>query len=114
MDAAVQVKGGGFQGRPGKRGDACYSFWCGGALQVGPLRVLHAAPLSFRPDLSRSPPSPRPSQLLGAYSLVDALANQAFLLRCQSPIGGFAKAPNDRPGASARLHFLRRPPFWSR
>lgn len=29
-----RIKGGGFQGRPGKKGDACYSYWCGGALQV--------------------------------------------------------------------------------
>jgi geranylgeranyl transferase type-1 subunit beta len=26
--------GGGFQGRPGKLEDVCYSFWCGGAMRV--------------------------------------------------------------------------------
>jgi geranylgeranyl transferase type-1 subunit beta len=28
---------GGFQGRPGKLEDVCYSFWIGGALSVCPL-----------------------------------------------------------------------------
>jgi geranylgeranyl transferase type-1 subunit beta len=31
---------GGFQGRPGKLEDVCYSFWCGGALAVSDL--LHS------------------------------------------------------------------------
>lgn len=30
----VQRQIGGFQGRPGKLEDVCYSFWCGGALAV--------------------------------------------------------------------------------
>jgi geranylgeranyl transferase type-1 subunit beta len=33
--------GGGFQGRPGKLEDVCYSFWCGGAMRVG------VAPVSY-------------------------------------------------------------------
>ncbi|CDZ97303.1 Protein geranylgeranyltransferase Type I, beta subunit [Phaffia rhodozyma] len=59
---------GGFQGRPGKLGDCCYSFWCGGGLSI-----------------------------LGAQSLIDGPANKAFLLRCQSIVGGFGKAPLERP-----------------
>jgi geranylgeranyl transferase type-1 subunit beta len=31
---AVQRQLGGFQGRPGKLEDVCYSFWIGAALQV--------------------------------------------------------------------------------
>lgn len=32
---------GGFQGRPGKDEDVCYSFWCGGALRVRRFGSLH-------------------------------------------------------------------------
>lgn len=41
-----RIKGGGFQGRPGKKGDACYSYWGGGALQVR-LSVAFPLPLSL-------------------------------------------------------------------
>lgn len=30
----LQRQLGGFQGRPGKLEDVCYSFWCGAALEV--------------------------------------------------------------------------------
>lgn len=59
---------GGFQGRPGKLEDVCYSFWCGGALSV-----------------------------LGREDLIDHDANKAFLLSAQSPLGGFGKEPEDYP-----------------
>ncbi|RSH78450.1 uncharacterized protein EHS24_002175 [Apiotrichum porosum] len=59
---------GGFQGRPGKLEDVCYSFWCGGALAT-----------------------------LSLASLVNAPPNTSFLLDAQSPIGGFGKAPEDFP-----------------
>ncbi|OXB38380.1 geranylgeranyl transferase type-1 subunit beta [Cryptococcus neoformans] len=59
---------GGFQGRPGKLEDVCYSFWCGGALSV-----------------------------LGRDDLIDHDANKAFLLSAQSPLGGFGKEPEDYP-----------------
>ena len=32
-----QDQAGGFCGRTGKDADACYCFWCGAALQVGPF-----------------------------------------------------------------------------
>ncbi|KAL7420298.1 geranylgeranyl transferase type-1 subunit beta [Cryptotrichosporon argae] len=60
---------GGFQGRPGKLEDVCYSFWCGGAISL-----LEPA----------APP-------------IDAAANTAFLLGSQHPVGGFGKAPADFP-----------------
>ncbi|EKD02609.1 hypothetical protein A1Q2_03035 [Trichosporon asahii var. asahii CBS 8904] len=59
---------GGFQGRPGKLEDVCYSFWCGGALAA-----------------------------LGHSDLVNEEPNTAFLLNSQSPLGGFGKAPEDYP-----------------
>lgn len=33
-DLALELGIGGFQGRPGKLADVCYSFWCGAALKV--------------------------------------------------------------------------------
>ncbi|TYJ57560.1 hypothetical protein B9479_001642 [Cryptococcus floricola] len=59
---------GGFQGRPGKLEDVCYSFWCGGALNV-----------------------------LGHGNLISHAENQSFLLSSQSPFGGFGKEPEDYP-----------------
>ncbi|ODO11775.1 hypothetical protein I350_00559 [Cryptococcus amylolentus CBS 6273] len=59
---------GGFQGRPGKLEDVCYSFWCGGALNV-----------------------------LGHGNLISHAENQDFLLSSQSPFGGFGKEPEDYP-----------------
>ncbi|KAJ9101154.1 hypothetical protein QFC21_003372 [Naganishia friedmannii] len=65
VDAGV---GGGFQGRPGKDEDVCYSFWCGAA-----MRVLHGK------------------------ALFDMEANTRALLDSQSPMGGFGKAQGDYP-----------------
>lgn len=64
----LQRQVGGFQGRTNKDEDACYSFWCGGALKV-----------------------------LGADEFVDAGANARFLDECQFRFGGIAKAPEERP-----------------
>ncbi|KAG8876343.1 hypothetical protein FRB97_004282 [Tulasnella sp. 331] len=64
----IQRQTGGFQGRTEKEQDACYSFWCGAALQI-----------------------------LGAGDLVDADANAEFLNRCQFKFGGIAKIPEERP-----------------
>jgi hypothetical protein len=59
-------KGGGFQGRPHKAIDTCYSFWVGSSLH-----------------------------LLGMGGLADAEANRAFLMTTQnSKGGGFAKWPD--------------------
>lgn len=60
---------GGFQGRPGKPSDNCYSFWIGATLQ-----------------------------LLNAGHLSDHASNKEFLLNTQdSLIGGFAKFENIDP-----------------
>lgn len=59
-------KGGGFQGRPHKAIDTCYSFWVGASIN-----------------------------LLGHGVLIDAEANRAFLMTTQNDRGGgFAKWPN--------------------
>ncbi|XP_014486780.1 PREDICTED: geranylgeranyl transferase type-1 subunit beta [Dinoponera quadriceps] len=60
---------GGFQGRPGKPPDTCYSFWIGATLH-----------------------------LFGIRDFSDAEQNKAFILSTQdSLIGGFAKFENTRP-----------------
>ncbi|WVQ93900.1 hypothetical protein IAU59_000978 [Kwoniella sp. CBS 9459] len=59
---------GGFQGRPGKLEDVCYSFWCGGAIAI-----------------------------LGQGAIMNKEADRSFLLSAQFPIGGFGKEPEDYP-----------------
>ncbi|WWD05999.1 hypothetical protein V865_004084 [Kwoniella europaea PYCC6329] len=59
---------GGFQGRPGKLEDVCYSFWCGGAISI-----------------------------LGHSNLINRDADRTFLLSAQFPLGGFGKEPEDYP-----------------
>ncbi|WWC57956.1 uncharacterized protein I303_100491 [Kwoniella dejecticola CBS 10117] len=59
---------GGFQGRPGKLEDVCYSLWCGGAISI-----------------------------LGHSELINRQADRSFLLSAQFPIGGFGKEPEDYP-----------------
>eukprot|EP00037_Helgoeca_nana_P004557 m.46562 g.46562 ORF g.46562 m.46562 type:complete len:535 (-) comp15453_c0_seq1:59-1663(-) len=59
-------KGGGFQGRPHKAIDTCYSFWVGSSIH-----------------------------LMGHAGMADATANRAFLMTTQNDRGGgFAKWPN--------------------
>ena len=66
----------GFNGRPHKPADTCYSFWIGGALQI----------------------------LDGAYELVDHKANRCFLEGTQHKIvGGFAKYADHTPGKPCAL-----------
>ncbi|XP_052221775.1 geranylgeranyl transferase type-1 subunit beta-like [Dreissena polymorpha] len=61
----------GFQGRPNKPVDTCYSFWVGATLQ-----------------------------LLGAYHFVDRPSNRAYLMETQQPLtGGFSKWPSHSPDA---------------
>ncbi|KAJ7623256.1 terpenoid cyclases/protein prenyltransferase alpha-alpha toroid [Roridomyces roridus] len=69
-----QNETGGFCGRTGKTADACYSFWCGAALQI-----------------------------LGASELVDAELHATFLASCQYKYGGIAKAPDEDPGQNQIL-----------
>ncbi len=60
----------GFQGRPNKDTDTCYSFWVGGALK-----------------------------LINAYNLVNIESNERFVLETQDLItGGLAKYPDSIPG----------------
>jgi len=61
-------QGFGFQGRPNKVEDTCYSFWVGASLK-----------------------------LLGAYHLVEQKHSRTFTISCQQSIGGFAKWPDQRP-----------------
>eukprot|EP00123_Amoebidium_parasiticum_P012532 comp21423_c1_seq1/m.29533 comp21423_c1_seq1/g.29533 ORF comp21423_c1_seq1/g.29533 comp21423_c1_seq1/m.29533 type:complete len:352 (-) comp21423_c1_seq1:601-1656(-) len=59
----------GFQGRPGKPTDSCYSFWVGASLEM-----------------------------LGVYDWVDKEANAGFLRTCQfAKYGGFGKWPDSYP-----------------
>eukprot|EP00058_Branchiostoma_floridae_P024457 XP_002609947.1 hypothetical protein BRAFLDRAFT_124378 [Branchiostoma floridae] len=61
----------GFQGRPNKPTDTCYSFWVGGTLK-----------------------------LLDCYPLIDHMANKDFILSTQDTVvGGFAKWPDSHPDA---------------
>lgn len=75
---------GGFQGRPGKLEDVCYSFWCGGALTVSYL-------IKVPKELANL------VQILGQRELINREEDRAFLLSSQSPIGGFGKEPEDYP-----------------
>ncbi|WFD32369.1 protein geranylgeranyltransferase type I [Malassezia sp. CBS 17886] len=65
---ARQVPGSGFQGRLEKPQDACYSFWCGASAQI-----------------------------LGCHAFIDAASDVRWLLAAQSPLGGIAKVPGERP-----------------
>ncbi|KAK1921276.1 terpenoid cyclases/protein prenyltransferase alpha-alpha toroid [Papiliotrema laurentii] len=64
----TQRQSGGFQGRPGKLEDVCYSFWCGAALSI-----------------------------LGQANVINRSADTEFLLSAQSPMGGFGKEPEELP-----------------
>ncbi|EGG12150.1 uncharacterized protein MELLADRAFT_59380 [Melampsora larici-populina 98AG31] len=71
----------GFQGRPGKILDACYSFWCTAALSI--IQEHHSLK-----DIN-SIPGPL---------LHDPEANIKFLMLCQSKQwGGIARFPEDHP-----------------
>lgn len=83
---------GGFRGRTNKDADACYCFWCGGAIQV-----FHSAMFSMDAFL-RTPPPPPFEQLLGAAELVDNIALASYLGNCQFRFGGIAKAPGEHAG----------------
>lgn len=58
----------GMQGRPNKLEDTCYSYWIGGTLY-----------------------------LLGAAHLLDGWALREYVLKCQSPYGGFGKVVGAMP-----------------
>lgn len=74
---AKQVSG--FQGRPNKEPDTCYSFWIGATLK-----------------------------LLGAFELVDQQENIDFVLATEDNVrGGLAKYPESFPGRLFITHWLR-------
>lgn len=58
----------GMQGRPNKLEDTCYSYWIGGTLHI-----------------------------LGAAGLLDGWALRDYVLKCQSPYGGFGKVVGAMP-----------------
>lgn len=64
----VQRQQVGFNGRPNKRTDTCYSYWVGGAMAM-----------------------------LGIYDLVDIDSNKSYVLSTQQDIGGLAKWPDHHP-----------------
>jgi len=67
----LQRQQSGFQGRPNKPTDTCYSFWVGGTLRI-----------------------------LSVYELTDMNSNREFILETQDAItGGFAKWPGHTPDA---------------
>lgn len=71
----------GFQGRPGKVLDACYSFWCTAALSI-----------------IREHPSLKDLNSTSGPLLHDPEANIKFLMLCQSKQwGGIARFPDDHP-----------------
>ncbi|KAL9940445.1 hypothetical protein V8E36_001150 [Tilletia maclaganii] len=63
-----QQSGNGFNGRPEKVTDTCYSFWCGAALLI-----------------------------LGKHNLIDSPSDVRWLLSAQTRLGGIAKTPDDMP-----------------
>jgi len=60
----INRQGMGFNGRPNKLSDTCYSFWIGASIG-----------------------------LLGHFDLITEKLTRSFTLSCQLPIGGFAKLP---------------------
>jgi geranylgeranyl transferase type-1 subunit beta len=83
---------GGFQGRPGKLEDVCYSFWIGGALSVRPPYDPF-----FSVGIITSIEPSTEIQILGHNDLINEPPNRSFLLSAQSPMGGFGKEPEEYP-----------------
>lgn len=84
---ALHDGGGGFQGRPGKLEDVCYSFWCGASLRL--LGGSSGVSSSSSSSCSLNEPSITDSPLFNES------ANVPSLLLSQSRFGGFGKSPDD-------------------
>ncbi|KAJ3156721.1 Geranylgeranyl transferase type-1 subunit beta [Geranomyces michiganensis] len=85
----------GFNGRPNKASDTCYSFWVGATLEVQSARETTA-------NDKRTDVKPHNLlQMLGAYGFVDTAALKAFLQQTHSKHGGFGKEAGDHPGRPA-------------
>jgi geranylgeranyl transferase type-1 subunit beta len=93
-DGRISIAG--FQGRPEKSPDACYSFWVGASLQV--RLVLHLCRRST-PWLSRRIHL-QLAMKPGNVAVYEIEAERKFLLLCQSKMGGIAKFPGEYSGLS--------------
>jgi prenyltransferase beta subunit len=87
---------GGFQGRPGKDEDVCYSFWCGAGSRVSPRSSL----ASERSGMMVLIDNDRFMQVLTGEAMFNTVDNTSALLNAQSPVGGFGKAKGEYPGES--------------
>ncbi|CUG87422.1 Hypothetical protein, putative [Bodo saltans] len=76
--------GQGFQGRPNKTHDTCYTFWIGCA-----LRILEASEFGMKED----------SSLLNDERLSE------FVLSCEGPLGGFGRDGQDSDPLHSALGF---------
>lgn len=63
-----QCQSSGFQGRPEKEPDTCYSFWCGASAKI-----------------------------LGCHDKIDGMSDVNWILSAASPMGGIAKVPSEMP-----------------
>ena len=99
VDWCVARQVGGFQGRPNKDEDTCYSFWIGATLALLGEAAAPEAAASAAAAAAAAPPPPRPPALAaGAARLSDPAALAAFSLRCEcAPYGGFAKCVGNHP-----------------
>lgn len=86
---ARQQSGSGFNGRPEKPVDTCYSFWCGAAAQVSVKKE--------RSDLKRRMDTDMQAKLLGCHGWIEGWADIGWILSAQSPIGGISKVRGDAP-----------------
>lgn len=89
LEALITGQGGGFQGRPEKDADVCYSFWVGAAIQL------------LRDHLEQTAGDPKPANSGEKEQPVTLLSRerfQYFLLAAQSTRGGISKYFEEPPG----------------
>lgn len=84
----IQRQQTGFQGRPNKAVDTCYSFWIGATLQVRGVVLCVTVFLHQHCCI----------QLLGSAHLVDSDWNRRYVLSTQGDYGGLSKWPDYTPG----------------
>lgn len=89
LEALSTGQGGGFQGRPEKDADVCYSFWVGAAIQL--LRD-HLEQTSGDHKSMKTREKEQPVTLLSRERF------QYFLLAVQSTRGGISKYFEEPPG----------------
>lgn len=82
-----QIRYVGFNGRPNKVVDTCYSFW-----NLGAIAVCEVHPCSFDKRLTKL-------KILHRLDLVDSDRLRRYLLgKVQHMVGGFGKGVGDPPG----------------